>query len=156
MTVAELITNLLSAIESKFYRSRPHEFMRDLRDLKGAIGQWGIACDARGWEFEPGFVFKEIMEILLDIQRRDLEVDWMPVYLRGAIRRRIGQRAEELNAESKRIGTRIAKALAPVKIGEVRAPTTNEVLIALAADMKRLKRDRRQQRAGSKEQASLL
>lgn len=158
MTVAELITNLLESIRSKFYAGKPREFMRDQRGLSWAVASWGRACAERGWEFEPGFVHKEIMAILLDIQSMDRDVEYLPVYLKGAISRRIGQRAEELSAESKRIEARVAKAMNKVQPGEVRQPTTNEMLIALGSDLRRIKRERAQERkAGTKaKQGELL
>lgn len=153
MTVAELITNLLEVIRSKFYAGKPREWMRDQRGLTWAIVSWAKECNARGWNFEPAFIHKELMAVLLDIQAKDRDVEYFPVYFRGAIKRRIGQRAEELNAANKRIESQVSRAVAKVQPGEVRQPTTNEILLALGADLRRLKRERQQVRRAGKREA---
>lgn len=161
MTVPELILNLMDALRARFYAGRPEQFARDYRGLRFALCKWGALCGQRGWDFTPEFVHGEIMGILRSIQKADKPIEYLPVYLRSAIARHVGEHAEELNAESKRNRVREAAAalVRTIKPGEVRAPTTNEMLIALNLEMKRLRIARKSEQvrpAKRSEQKELL
>lgn len=160
MTTADLITNVLDAIRGQFYADRPREFSRDYQHLQRALSWWGKECHARGWDFDAPFIQKDILELLNQIKRSGAEIGWLPKYLEGAIRKRIGVRAEELSAAWKSLGARTGRALKKVEGGVVSVviePTATEILSALHHDMKRAARERKVKPTGARvKQGELL
>ncbi len=156
MTIPELIANTLEAVRSKFYADRPREFLRDERALTGAISTWGYECNQRGWDFTPQFIFKDIMGVLLDIQRRGADVKYLPVYLQGAVRRHIGQRAEELQAAGRDVRRNVKRIVNGVEVAVIVEKTNTEVLSALYTDLKRQQRTRKARPVAKVKQGELL
>jgi hypothetical protein len=143
MTVPELITEILSAIRGQFYADRPRDFKRDERALTKAILRYGHECELRGWEFETDHIARELMALLNDIKTRE-SFRYLPLYLHGAIGRHIGQRAEELSAQAKRIPPKVAKLVRGVnKVEAVREPSATRICSAVYLDMSRLLKQRR-------------
>src|SRR5581483_5082747 len=101
MTVPELIANVLDNLRRNFYTDantgyvRVHEFKRDERQLIRAIATYGHECNQRIWQFQADFIYQELMRLLLQIRTSGADIDYLPVYLQGAIRRHSGTRAEE-------------------------------------------------------------
>lgn len=146
MTVPVLITTVMGAIRTKFYADRPaREFRRDERALTQAVAKWGYACHHRGWDFTPEFILAELMRVLIDIQRRDGEIQYLPVYLSGAVTRSIGQRAEELHAAGRKLAPKIQRLVDGAEVVVVREKGNTETLAALYRDLQRHKRQQRRE-----------
>lgn len=146
MTVPDLITSVLSQIRNGFYAERTRDFMRDERQLTKAIARWGYECEQRGWDFTPDFIANELRQLLIKIKQTDADIGYMPVYLEGAVTRSIRMRAEELSAAAKarRTPAKLAqKIVNGVKVGDVREPTTVEVLAKVFTELKRQRRAKR-------------
>lgn len=159
MTTADLITNVLGAIRGQFYADKPRDFLRDMNALKRALATWGHECHARGWDFDAAFIQKELLTLLNEIKRSGADIDYLPIYLGGAIRKRIGVRAEELSAAWKSLGARTGRVVKKMEAGVVTAviePTATEMLAALHQDMKRARRERKAQPASRVKQGELL
>ncbi len=148
MTIAELITEVLGAIRRQFYVEQPaRNYLRDERALTKAIARYGYECAQRGWHFDVKFILHEIMTVLIEIKRSDAEIGYLPVYLDGAMRRHIGQRAEELSAKAKSLPALIDRAIVPLKVNNVRKETPCETLGLLFKELKRKKKVGRPLRA---------
>ena len=159
MTTADLVTNVLGAIRGQFYADQPREFLRDQNAIKRALATWGHECHARGWDFDAAFIQRELLTLLNEIKRSGADIDYLPLYLGGAIRKRIGVRAEELSAAWKSLGARTARVIRKVEAGVVTAvvePTATEVLAALHQDMKRARRERKARPESKAKQGELL
>lgn len=154
MTVPEIIANVLDKIRRDFYGdARIREFMRDQRQLMKAIATYGYECNERGWNFEPDFIYQELMKLLLEIRTAEADVQYLPVYLAGAIRRHIGQRAEELSAKAKQIDHKVASLIAQVgqnSRSAVREPKPVEVLAEMYKGIKQIQRARRRKAHAAK------
>jgi len=134
VNTAELVLNVLGAIQGQFYPDRPNEFGRDYQALRRALNWWGHECHQRGWDFDAAFIQKDLLTLLNEIKRSGADIKWLPKYLEGAIRKRIGVRAEELSAAWKSRGARTGRALKTIQDGVVVAiiePTATEVLAIL-------------------------
>jgi hypothetical protein len=111
MSIPELMACVLQSIRNQFYNGAQgslggvREFKRDETKLLKAISLFGHLCHQRGWELDAGYVLREIMTLLQSYKRSGVEIDYLPVYLTGSIKRRVGQRAEELQAASKSMRT---------------------------------------------------
>lgn len=107
MTIPDLIAQVLQSIRNQFYDQAPgsmggvREFKRDETKLIRAVSLFGHLCHQRGWELDARYILREVMEILQSYKRSGVAIDYLPVYLTGSIKRRVGQRAEELQAASK-------------------------------------------------------
>jgi hypothetical protein len=159
VTTADLITNVLDAIRGQFYADAPRDFLRDLNALKRALATWGHECHQRGWDFDAAFIQKELLTLLNEIKRTGADIDYLPIYLGGAIRKRIGVRAEELSAAWKSLGARTGRVVKKMEAGVVSVviePTATEVLSTLYQDMKRARRERKAQPASKARQGELL
>ena len=131
MTIPDLIANLLGVLRNQFYADTPREFLRDERQLTKAIARYGHECAQRGWHFEPQFIQDDLLTLLNEIKRTGAEVAYLPVYLEGAVDRRVRQRAEELNARAKanQLPNAIKRIVNSVGVVEaVREPTHCETL----------------------------
>lgn len=158
MSVDSLIDLVLERIYRDHYagKARQREWPASQQALTKAIARYGYECRGRGWEFEPDAIWAELMRILDTMVKNSLRIEtWFPVYLESAIDRHIRLRAEELSAEAKRedrrgmdkAGSRTAAKLAglvvaDLRIGEIRQPTTVEVLDKLYRDLSTRRRKR--------------
>lgn len=157
MSVPELIANVLEALRVKFYAERIREFKRDERALTKAIAKWGYEAAQREWHFTPEEIFKDIMDLLIQMQTSGSDVKYLPLYLQSAIHRRFGQRAEDLQAAARKVAPRVAKLMAGVRTVEaVREPSATEVLATLYTDLKRVQKQRRAERKPVAKQETLL
>jgi hypothetical protein len=142
MTLTEAIDRCLVAIRDQFYdEDRPRDFLRDRTALIKAVARYGVECERRGWRFDEIHIVQAILKLLPQIKPPDHQ--WLPVYLEKCIDRHVGQRSEELQAESRRIDTaaekvlREARLLNPSPKSEIRNPKSEirmaatEVLAAL-------------------------
>lgn len=110
MTIEDLIATVLDSIRSQFYAERPQrEFLRDRTALIRAISKYGHECNQRGWHFDARFILHDIMKLLVEIRTSGADIDYLPLYLSGAVKRHIGQRAEELSAKAKTITPKVSK-----------------------------------------------
>lgn len=149
MTTADLIANVLDVLRRQFYADTPREFLRDENALKRALAIWGHECHHRGWDFDARYIQREILDLLNEIKRSGAVIDYLPVYLAGAIRRRIGLKSERLAADWRRIGNQSARVLKKVEAGVVTAviePTDTEILATLHHQLKRARRERKTSR----------
>lgn len=161
MTVADLIFEVLTLIRNQFYADRVREFKRDERALMKAITRYGYECNRRHWQFQTQFIFKELSALLLKIRTRGAQIEYLPVYLEGAVDRHIRTRAEELSAEAKRLNG--VQVLAPklataVPVAVVARPSDVETMDLLFKELRRHKRAARKVRqatAQAKQEALL-
>lgn len=161
MTIPDLLTLVLGSIRQKFYAERSREFKRDERALLKAVTKWGYECHQRAWDFQPEFILAELMKVLIDMQRREAEIQYLPVYLSGAVSRSVGQRAEELAAQGRKLRPKIQRVVNGVEKVVIVEKTNTETLAALYLDLKRQHKAARAQRpkstqAEKKEQGELL
>lgn len=110
MTIPELIAEVLQSLRNQFYNGSHgwgiREFKRDEARLIRAISLYGHLCFQRGWEFDVAFILGDLMKIIQSFKISGVQIDFMPVYLTGAIKRSIGLRADELNAKAKSMRTK--------------------------------------------------
>jgi hypothetical protein len=156
MSVPELINAVLNAIRLVFYRDRIREFKRDERALMKAIARYGYECDRRGWNFKPEDIQTELVNLLNSVWKNRAEIKYLPLYLEGAVDRHIRQRADELNAQAKKLSTVTRRAIGNLEVKDVREQTTVEVLATLYKDLKRQKRAKRKPATPTARQEVLL
>lgn len=94
--LTDFIREVVGNIGRQFYEHNGRAFFRDQRALAKAVSRYGYECNARGWEFSAREVEQDILALLQEIKRSGAEFRNLPVYLEGAIARRIGQRSEEM------------------------------------------------------------
>ena len=138
--VAELIAALMSMIQKQFYQDRLGYFLRDQTALLRAISCYGYECDQRGWEFDVPHLRAELFGLLNSIRKNKTDFKYLPAYLNSAIRRHIGQRAEELSDQAKSIPSKVAKIVTDAKtkiVTAVREPSATEILAILHRDTKK-------------------
>jgi hypothetical protein len=112
--------------------------MRDERALTKAIARYGYECTQRGWEFDSKHILTALMNLLNEIKRSGANIDYLPVYLDGAVKRHIGQRAEELSAAAKSTPRNVARVVKGVQTVEaVREPSATEILATVYKDLRR-------------------
>lgn len=140
MRVEELIAQVLAVLRNQHYQDRIREFKRDETALTRAIALYGHECHRRGWEFDAGFICRQIVEILRKVKVADVSVQYWPVYLTEAIKRHLGERAEELSAQAKSIRRKTQVVMDGVQAVVVMERTDTEVLAALYRDLRRAKR----------------
>lgn len=134
MTIPDLIDRTLRQIRLSFYGSDPQgvrEFCRDRQALLKAIARYGYACQQRGWELEAEFIQSDLVALLGQLRKQPEQREWFPIYLEGAVDRRIRLRSEELSAEAKRIDRKVSKVVGKLQPGEIRERTTTETLALL-------------------------
>jgi hypothetical protein len=140
MTVPELIDLVLGSISGQFYADHVRSFLRDKRALTKAIARYGYECHQRGWEFDSKHILQAIMRLLQEIKRSDADIDYLPTYLDGAVKRHIGQRAEELSAKAKSVKPKVAQIVRNTQaVQAIREPSATEILAAVYKDLKRYK-----------------
>jgi hypothetical protein len=128
MTIAELITEVVNAVRNSFYADAPvQHFKRDERAIMKAIARYGYECDRRGWRFQVEFIHRE----------SDAEIQYLPVYLEGAVDTHIRTRAEELSAAAKSPGNITQRAIKDVTAVNVVEKTPVETLALLYGDLRK-------------------
>lgn len=138
MTVPELIEEVLGVIGRQFYYDQPiRNFLRDERALTKAIAAYGYQCAQRGWDFDAQFIKTQLLTLLNEIKRSGAEIRYLPSYLDGAVKRMIGQRAEELSDRAKSLAPKVSTLVNGVKPVVVIEKTDTEILAALYRDLKR-------------------
>jgi hypothetical protein len=149
MTCPELIANVLENLRQHYYTDdagqfRAHEYKRDERQLIRAIATYGAECNQRGWHFQADFIYQDLMQLLLTIRTSGADIQYVPIYLAGAIRRHLGQRAEELSAQAKTIAPRVTKLVAGLtKVEAIRQPTDVEIFAEVYAGIGKIQRARK-------------
>lgn len=170
MNATELIASVLDNLRRNFYtdtntgRERTRDFKRDERQLMKAIATYGHECNQRGWMFEADFIYQELMRLLLKIRTTEADIEYLPVYLEGAIRRHIGQRAEELSAKAKALPTKIGNVIADttskckvVPDAMIRKPAAVEVFTEVYRGISKIQRERRRaKKSATKERQEQL
>jgi hypothetical protein len=156
MQIPELIASQLDLIRRSFYADRQREFKRDERALTKAIARYGYECAQRGWTFQVDFIANELRQLLISIRTAEADFKYLPTYLEGAIRRHIGQRAEEHQKQSGRVAIKVEKILDGIQPVVVVQPTNEELLGKLYVDLKKTMRRRRAERVAQKKQIDLL
>jgi hypothetical protein len=138
LTIPELISLVLDSIRNQFYPDSARDFKRDERALTKAIARYGYECHQRGWDFDTRHILQAIMKLLQEIKRSGADIRYLPTYLDGAIKRHIGQRAEELSAKAKSVQRNIAKIVKSTqRVEAVREPSATEILATVYKDLKR-------------------
>ena len=158
MTVPELIANVLENVGRNFYTGtsgtfKVCEFKRDERQLIKAIATYGYECNNRGWPFQADFIHHEICALLLKIRTSGVEIEYLPVYLAGAIRRHIGTRAEELNAKAKAMDNRVSSVVNIVASGlrpesATRQPSDVEIFASVFKGITKIAKTRKAKAKG--------
>lgn len=143
MNVAELITDVCRNIRNSFYADKAARiYLRDERFLMKAIARYGVECERRGWHFQVDFIFHDLLKLLTKIKTGGAEIEYLPVYLEGAVDRHIRLRAEELNAaakQAKNVENLTRKVVAGTRITTVLEPSKVETLALLYKDLKKRK-----------------
>lgn len=140
MTVETLIAQTLHKIWEEHYMPRTREFHRDKTALTKCIARYGHHCKQRGWHLDAEFIRSEIMSVLTRARKQKAEIKYLPAYLDAALTRSLGQRAEELSAEAKSVGTGCAKILRDVTgVTAIVQPTAVEILSTIYKNEKRRK-----------------
>ena len=141
MTIPDLIASVLSSIRESFYADKADRlYYRDEKALMRCISRWGHECFKRGWDFRPEFIHQELQQVLFRVYQHRDSIPYLPSYLGEAIRRSVGQRAEELAEQSKR--TKISRSISLVmegteKVARVESVSVTETLSALYSDLKK-------------------
>jgi len=143
MTVADLIEDVLRALHRDFYADRPREFFRDQYALTRAIARYGVECHSRGWEFLADSIRDDLLLLLKQIRKNKADINYLPVYLEGAVDRHVRLRAEELSAAAKITRNISQKVVAGIKPAAVREATAVETLAALYHAQRRAKAHRK-------------
>lgn len=157
MSVDELITEVLNLVRNHFYADRVREFKRDERALMKAILRYGYECNQRGWQFDVPFIFRELSELLQKIRTGNADIQYLPIYLDGAIKRHIGLRAEELSAKAKSLPINTARLVAGLKTVEaVRETSAVEICAAVFKELGRARRRQTKPPAVKQKQTDLL
>ncbi len=143
--VPRLIREVLGMIGRYFYDNPPRQrdFMRDQNHLTQAIARYGYECERRNWQFNATAIQSDLLALLLKIRETGADIKFFPIYLEGAVDRHIRQRADELSAQAKQISRLSTKALGTLKPGDLREPTTVEILATVYKDLKRQRRGAR-------------
>jgi hypothetical protein len=153
MTVPELIASVLANLRQHFYTNadtgalRAHDFKRDERQLIRAIATYGYECDQRGWQFQADFIYQDLMALLLQIRTSGADIGYLPIYLQGAIRRHLGQRAEELSAAAKALPARVHQVLSAIgdRPSAIVQPSDVEIFTQVYRGLAKIQRQRRRQ-----------
>lgn len=157
MTVEQLISEVLNNIQNHFYGDRVREFKRDERALMKAVLTYGKECESRGWDFDATFIFRDIIDLLKTIRTSGADIQYLPIYLEGAIKRHIGGRAEELSAEAKKLPPKVANVVAGIRqVEAVREPSTVEVMTKVLSGLNKINRARRRRQPGTKEKQQVM
>lgn len=160
MTIPDLIASVLQSIRESFYADKADRlYYRDEKALMREISRWGHECHKRGWDFQPHFILAELQRVLFRVYQHRDQIPYLPAYLGEAIRRSVGQRAEELAEQSRR--TKITRAISVFfdgteKVARVESVGVTETLSALYSDLRRKRSDPSViQRTGQVQQALL-
>jgi len=144
MTVAELITDVSRCVRNSFYADKPaRDYLRDERAITRAIARYGVECERRGWHFQVDFIFHDLLQLLKAIKLTNADIQYLPVYLEGAVDRHIRMRADELNTAAKTaknvdvVASRIVAGVQRVAVVE---KSTVETLALLYKDLKKRKK----------------
>ncbi len=157
MTAPDVILSVLRAIRNQWYADRVREYKRDEPALLKSIVRWGHECASRGWEFDGDAIRRDIMGILHQIQRANAPIQYLPVYLEGAITRSIGQRAEELQAAARSVERNVSKIVAGVKgVEAVRRVGVAEAMAEIYRATARRARGRRSKTKPEQAQLTLI
>lgn len=147
MTVAELVAEVVNCVRNSFYSDRPpRDFKRDERAIMRAIARYGVECERRGWHFQADFIFHELLQLLKSIRTNGADIQYLPVYLEGAVDRHIRLRAEDLHAQAKaakNVDVLARKTMAGVQVVQVVEKTSVETLAALYSDLKKRQKVKR-------------
>ena len=132
MTVDELIERVLKQLEV-FYEGRQVAYMKQRKYLVKSIARYGKECERRGWHVQPGYIYKDLVHVLIRLQSSGIEIQYMPALLESAVDRHVNFRAENIRAEAQVRGEtpnvvkRSVDGLEKVEI----QPTSVEVLAKL-------------------------
>lgn len=143
MTVDALIAKLLHQIRWVFYTHDERGYHRDERNLSQAIARYGYECHSRGWDLEPEFIHRDLAALLVQVQASFDRRKYLPIYLEAAVDRHIRLRAEELQAEARRVAPKVQKLFASVRSVECRRITDTEILATVYRDLRRQTKRRR-------------
>lgn len=140
MTVPDLINFVLRDIWKSFYEPRQREFFRDKRHLLKAIAHYGYLCEQRGWNADPSFIACEIIKVLKSAATHKAAIKYLPVYLHEAIRRCVGQRAEEIQSHSRLTSTVTTRVIGQLnQVQAIRQRTPVEELALLYKSLRKRK-----------------
>jgi hypothetical protein len=131
MTLECLMDTVLRSVRCQFYGDRMREFLRDRHALSRAVARYGYECEQRGWEFDAEFIASEFRILLLQIRETTADIAYLPIYLEGAVDRRIRLRADEISAEAKRLSSQVRRTVAGVRVSSAPVPSATSTLAAL-------------------------
>jgi hypothetical protein len=150
MTVAELINQVLDLIFQQFecYQElRVRDFMRDRPALMKAVARLGYTCEQNGWQLDVQECKQVLMAVLQDLKLRQDRINYLPIYLEGAVKRHLGQKAEEYSARQKSRGSNRQTAVIAREsldgvtvVTAVKEKTATETLSELYVQLKKCRR----------------
>lgn len=103
MNIQEAILETLTDVQKHFYNGREAYFFRDKQDLLAALSEFGWHCQQRGFYLTADDLRAEVKQVTDSMIRNAGKIQHFPIYLRAALKKTVGQRAEELNAKSKAV-----------------------------------------------------
>lgn len=115
MTIEAAINEVLGRVRQAFYARRPREWQRDRKALLKAVCRYGYECEKRGWRLTTEFITVDLVALLRQIKNQGADIGYLPIYLEGAVDRRVRMRAEEISAESKRLDRQIHRSVSGLK-----------------------------------------
>ena len=134
MTIDALIDSTLERIYRDHYDGKPRhrEWFKSQPALMKAIARYGHECWNRGWEFDADAIYDQLRIVLNKLARHSLAIEgWFPVYLEAAVDSHVRNRADELSVASKKSAIIIGRAVAGLRVGEVRRQTDVETMNTL-------------------------
>ena len=137
LAVADLIKLVLGAVRRDHYPDRPNEYFRDERAITKAVASYGYHCADRGWHFEPREILREIMSVLVSMRGKRETIEYLPIYLAGAIKKHIGMKSEEFALRARDLKPKIQKIVNGTQITVVVEKSGAEVLAALYRDLRK-------------------
>lgn len=160
MTAAAVLEQICAEVHRRFYAGRgPRLWMSQRHHVERAVLLYGQECNQRGWEVDAEFIVADLVGLLnqLAAQGFDAEAAFFPSYLAGAVRKRLGLRAEEMRAAAlKADGDRVRAASARVVQGLRVTPEIPRasVVETMALHYQELERQRRARKARAKAPAA--
>lgn len=104
LTVQRLVFDTLMECRQVFYEGKPIQFEQQKEELAAAITHFGWLCEQRGFYLSAEDIRAEIRQVTDSMKRHKADIKYFPQYLASALKKTVGQRAEELADKSKAVG----------------------------------------------------
>jgi len=138
MTVDELILSVSERIRTDIYgANHQHEFYRDRHMIYRAIGMAGHECLEKEWLLSTDLLHNQLMQLMSSIEAHKVGIRYFPAYFACAIKKWMGQHAEEWSVQAKRVEPHCARIVHRTqRVEAIIQPSAVEVLDALYRNLK--------------------